>query len=219
MYRYLLSCLHLAWGSYFDEYRKWLNSKSAEEATEIIVLTIRDAISTQSFEIQGSELSEKDIKKNWLFELIQKDEFVEYAQAEAERRKKKNPGKENFDIAVGAISAALRNIWKDMKYREKNKRTYAKVELIALISSLPVVFKNEKVSKKTLKMLGFADVEKEINLDIFAEIYCAHRCQSQKTFLSLNLIKNQKKKRKKKSSSSSGSSSSNPAPAIQLSLI
>lgn len=221
MYRYLLSCLHSEWGQYFQEYKKWIDSKSVEEATEIVILTLRGAIQLQIFEIEDSELNEKDIRKNWLSEIIQKDEFIKFARKEAKQRKKRNPKKENFKIAIESVSAALRNIYKDMQYREKNKRTYAKPELISLVSSLPINFENEKVSKKTFKLLGFVDVEKETNLSNFAELYQKYKQQAQKTFLLTNLIflsENPKKKKRRKRKKSSGSSSSNPAPA-QLSLI
>lgn len=215
MGRIAMRALHFAWGS-LNEYQRWLNSKSIEESVEIIILTLRDAIQPKSYEIQGSELYEKDIRKNWLPEILQKDEFLELAKKEAIRRK--NPQKENFKIAVEAVSVSLRNVYKDMDWRgNKGKRTYAKPELIALISSLPFDFENEKVSKKTLKLLGFVDVEEETNLDIYAELYQKHKQQAQKTFLLSNLIEAQKKKRKKRKKSS-GSSSSAPA-AQQLSLI
>ncbi len=216
MYKYILSCLHSEWGSLFFEYEKWFNSKTTEEAVEIIILTLRDTL-PQSHEIQGSELSEKDMKKNWLFEIVQKQEFIGLAKKEAQQRKKKNPMKENFDIAIEAISATLRNVYKDIDWRgSKGKRTYAKPELISLISSLPLSFENEKVSRKTLKMLGFIDAQKETNLDNFAEIYQKHKQNAQKTFLVSNLFEKQRKKRRKKSS---GPSSSSAPAAQQLSLI
>ena len=93
--------------------------------------------------------------------------------------------------------------------------------MVALLASLPENFKNEKVSRKTLKMMGFADVKEETNLSTFAELYHAWKNQAQKGFLISNIEQQnpQKKKRRKRKKSGSSSGSPTPAPAIQLALL